>query len=102
MRMKDIINGSLYVNEEDNRVERVRSKANTQSVFTTVHGKDLKLVNVKSLVIASNSQVNKYVNESVKDGDKRPSKMSAVSAIGLPPSHFANSPSLPPLPKVGV
>jgi hypothetical protein len=89
--MQDVINGSLYVNEEDNRVERVRSKANTQSVFTTVHGKDLKLVSVKSLMLASNFQVNKYVNESVKDGDRRLAK-----------SVFANSPSLPPLPKVSV
>lgn len=83
--MKDVINGSLYVNKEVNQVERVRSKANTQSVFTTVHGKNLKLVDVKSLVLASNSQVDGYVNESEKD------KGAAV-----------NIRSLPPLPRVSV
>ena len=64
MKMKEVINGSLYVNKETNLVERVRSKANTKSVFTTVHGDDLKLVDVNSLMLASSSQVDRYVNES--------------------------------------
>ena len=82
--MNDVINGSLYVNKETNLVERVRSKANTRSVFTTVHGNDLKLVDVKSLTLASSSQVDGYVNESKDKGVA------------------VNMRSLPPLPKVSV
>tara|TARA_A100001201_G_scaffold93209_1_gene81169 strand:+ start:360 stop:620 length:261 start_codon:yes stop_codon:yes gene_type:complete len=86
MKMKDIINGSLYVNKETNQVERVRSKANTQSVFTTVHGKDLKLVNAGSLKLASTIQVDKYMDES-----KGTAEMKPKIRLGLPP-----------LPKVNV
>lgn len=70
--MKEIINGSLYVNGVTNQVERVRSRANTQSVFTTVHGEDLKIVQTKKLKLASSSQVGQYVQESeVANGNGR-------------------------------
>jgi hypothetical protein len=69
MKMKEVINGSLYVNEKTNQIERVRSKANSQSVFTTVHNENLKIVKSKDLSIASTFQVDQYVKESeVKSG----------------------------------
>ena len=61
MSIKGIRNGSLYFNEGTQRVERVRSKANSQSVFTTVHNKELAVVPAKSLNIASNEQVAAYL-----------------------------------------
>ncbi len=61
MSIKGIKNGSLYFNEGTQRVERVRSKANSQSVFTTVHNKELAVVPAKSLNIASNEQVAAYL-----------------------------------------
>ena len=61
MSIKGIRNGSLYFNEGTQRVERVRSKANSQSVFTTVHNKELAVVPAKSLNLASNEQVAAYL-----------------------------------------
>ena len=61
MSIKGIRNGSLYFNEGTQRVERVRSKANSQSVFTTVHNKELAVVPAKSLNLASNEQVAYYL-----------------------------------------
>ena len=61
MSIKGIRNGSLYYNEGTQRVERVRSKANSQSVFTTVHNKELAVVPAKSLNLASNEQVASYL-----------------------------------------
>ena len=61
MSIKGIKNGSLYFNEGTQRVERVRSKANSQSVFTTVHNKELAVVPAKSLNLASNDQVAAYL-----------------------------------------
>ena len=61
MSIKGIKNGSLYFNEGTQRVERVRSKANSQSVFTTVHNKELAVVPAKSLNLASNEQVASYL-----------------------------------------
>ena len=61
MKTKGIRNGSLYFNEGTQRVERVRSKANTQSVFTTVHNKDLAVVPAKGLTLDSGEQVADYL-----------------------------------------
>ena len=61
MSIKGIRNGSLYFNEGTQRVERVRSKANSQSVFTTVHNKELAVGPAKSLNLASNEQVASYL-----------------------------------------
>ena len=84
MKMKEIINGSLYINEKTNKTERVRSKANSQSVFTTVHNENLKIVKSKDLKLASDFQVDQYVKES------------ECGTVKL------NRPSLPPLPTVSV
>jgi hypothetical protein len=62
MKTKVIKNGSLYFNEETQQVERVRSKANTQSVFTTVHNKELAVVPSKALSLASGEQVADYLS----------------------------------------
>ena len=61
MSIKGIKNGSSYFNEGTQRVERVRSKANSQSVFTTVHNKELAVVPAKSLNLASNEQIASYL-----------------------------------------
>ena len=61
MSIKGIRNGSLYFNEGTQRVERVRSKANSQSVFTTVHNKELAVVPAKFLNLASNEQIASYL-----------------------------------------
>ena len=61
MKTKDIKNGSLYVNEAKGRIERVRGKANSSSVFTTVHGAELALVPASVLSLASGKQCNDYL-----------------------------------------
>jgi len=61
MKTKGIRNGSLYFNEGTQRTERVRGKANSQSVFTTVHSKDLAVVPAKTLNLASGEQVATYL-----------------------------------------
>ena len=62
MKTKEIKNGSLYWNNNSQRVERVRSKANSSSVFTTFHGKGLTCVPSKRLDLASASQWQDYLD----------------------------------------
>ena len=61
MKTKELRNGSLYINKTQQRIERVRSKANSSSVFTTVHGDELSLVPAKELSLASTQQCNDYL-----------------------------------------
>jgi hypothetical protein len=61
MSIKGIRNGSLYFNEGTQRLERVRGAANSQSVFTTVHNKELAVVPARHLVLASGEQVAAYL-----------------------------------------
>ena len=61
MKTKEIKNGSLYWNDNSERVERVRGKANTSSVFTTFHGKGLACVPSKRLQLATPSQWQGYL-----------------------------------------
>ena len=62
---KNIRNGSLYFNTNTSRVERVRGKANSSSVFTTVHGDELNCVRSKSLQLASAAQWQGYLDAPV-------------------------------------
>ena len=62
MKIKQIRNGSLYFNSNSQRVERVRGKANSSSVFTTFHGKGLACVPSKTLEMASPSQWQGYLD----------------------------------------
>jgi len=59
---KNIRNGSLYFNTNTSRVERVRGKANSSSVFTTVHGDELTCVPSKNLQLASRGQWQGYLD----------------------------------------
>ena len=61
MKIKDIRNGSLYWNNDSQRGERVRSKTNSSSVFTTFHGKGLACVPANRLAMASSSQWQGYL-----------------------------------------
>ena len=61
MKTKQIRNGSLYFNLNKQRVERVRSKANSGSVFTTVHGEQLSCVPSRRLSIAQQPLVEAYL-----------------------------------------
>ena len=61
MKTKNIRNGSLYINDNRGRIERVRGKVNSASVLTTVHGGDLSVVPAKNLSLASVEQCNSYL-----------------------------------------
>ncbi len=60
--MKEIRNGSLYFNEENDRVERVIGFISNQRVVTYCHKKDEKYPQAEKLRIASTSEVKKYLN----------------------------------------
>ena len=55
MNIKHIKNGSLYKEKKSNKVWRVRSKANTSSVWVTHHSNKPELVKASDLVEAITS-----------------------------------------------
>jgi len=62
MKLKDIQNGSLYYNEERDRVERVISKSFSNArVVTYYHKKEEGSVPVKSLRMANPEEVEEYL-----------------------------------------
>tara|TARA_Y100000296_G_C5055542_1_gene197082 strand:- start:252 stop:506 length:255 start_codon:yes stop_codon:yes gene_type:complete len=62
MKLKDIQNGSLYYNEERERVERVISKTFSNArVVTYFHKKEEGSVPVKDLRIANPEEVEDYL-----------------------------------------
>ena len=62
MKLKDIQNGSLYYNEERDRVERVISKSFSNArVVTYYHKKEEGSVTVKSLRMANPEEVEDYL-----------------------------------------
>ncbi len=61
MNIKYIKNGSLYKDEESNKVWRVRSKANTSSVWVTHHSNKPELLKASLLVEASNEECKEYL-----------------------------------------
>jgi len=61
--MKDIKNGSLYMNQSNNQILRVRSKANSNSVFATYKDDgDVAAVPVAHLRVASDDEVNGFLD----------------------------------------
>tara|TARA_Y100000593_G_C4055490_1_gene211805 strand:- start:4 stop:198 length:195 start_codon:yes stop_codon:yes gene_type:complete len=64
MKIQDIKNRSLYFNRASQRVERVRSKANSNSVLTTAHDSEVSCVPAAKLRRASKQQFQKYLDAS--------------------------------------
>ena len=62
MKMKEVKNGSLYYNEENNRVERVVGSISDQRVVTYYHKKDYNYPQARVLRIASMDEVEDYLN----------------------------------------
>ena len=61
MNIKNIKNGSLYTEKDSNKVWRVRSKANTSSVWVTHHSNQPELVKATDLRQASVKECDKYL-----------------------------------------
>lgn len=61
MNIKNIKNGSLYTEKDSNKVWRVRSKANTSSVWVTHHSNQPELVKAADLRQASTKECDKYL-----------------------------------------
>tara|TARA_B100000902_G_scaffold381341_1_gene417710 strand:- start:53 stop:310 length:258 start_codon:yes stop_codon:yes gene_type:complete len=61
MKMKEIRNGSLYYNEESDRVERVVGRISDQRVVTYVHKTDYQYPQARKLRIASGSELSDYL-----------------------------------------
>ena len=59
--MKEVKNGSLYYNEENNRVERVVGSISDHRVVTYVHKKDYNYPQARVLRIASMDEVENYL-----------------------------------------
>lgn len=60
--MKDIQNGSLYVNQTNNQILRVRSKANSNSVLATYEDDGaVAAVPAAHLRVASDDEVNGFL-----------------------------------------
>tara|TARA_B100000029_G_scaffold489952_1_gene548267 strand:+ start:317 stop:526 length:210 start_codon:yes stop_codon:yes gene_type:complete len=66
MKVKELENGSLYFNVKSNRVERVRSAANSQSVFVTHHDFTPLIVKAKDLRVADQQEVNDYLGDKAR------------------------------------
>ena len=62
MRMKEVKNGSLYYNEESNRVERVVGSISDHRVVTYYHKKDFNYPQARVLRIASKEEYEAYLN----------------------------------------
>ena len=61
MKMKEVKNGSLYYNEENNRVERVVGSISGQRVVTYVHKQDFKYPQASKLRLADTNEVKQYL-----------------------------------------
>ena len=62
MSIKDILNGSLYVNQTNNQVLRVRSKANSNSVLVTYEDNGaVAAVPASRLRVASDDEVQGFL-----------------------------------------
>ena len=60
--MKEVKNGSLYYNEENNRVERVVGSISDQRVVTYFHKKDYSYPQTRVLRIADIDEVTDYLD----------------------------------------
>ena len=61
MKTKQIRNGSLYFNEQNDRVERVLGKVNGQRVWTASHESQPVATKTKSIRLASSEEVGDYL-----------------------------------------
>tara|TARA_R100001082_G_C4257300_1_gene114051 strand:+ start:367 stop:558 length:192 start_codon:yes stop_codon:yes gene_type:complete len=61
MKMKEVKNGSLYYNEESDRVERVIGFISGQRVVTYHHKADYHYPQASKLRIADSSEVKEYL-----------------------------------------
>ena len=60
--MKDILNGSLYVNENNSLVCRVRSKANSNSVLATYEDDgNVAAIKASNLRLANDDEVQGFL-----------------------------------------
>ena len=62
MKMKEVKNGSLYYNEENDRVERVVGRISDQRVVTYVHKQDYQYPQASKLRIADTNEFTEYLN----------------------------------------
>ena len=63
MSMNDIINGALYMNQSNNQILRVRSRANSNSVLATYEDDgNVAAVPVAQLRVASNDDVQGFLS----------------------------------------
>ena len=83
--IKKMVNGALYYNTNENRVERLVGNINTQRVWTVLHKEQPVAVRIKHLRIANPIEVNGYRNESLGMVKRTEVKVSV--------------PPLPPLPR---
>ena len=63
--MKQIKNGSLYVNTRDKNTTRVLGRLNSQRVITKRHQDSIDDVQIKNLRLAEGPEVAAYLDESV-------------------------------------
>ena len=63
MKAKQLKNGSLYYNEENDQVERVLGKVNGQRVWTTSHEAQPNATRSNRLRLASRDEVTSYLDE---------------------------------------
>jgi hypothetical protein len=83
---KEIKNGSLYFNQIKNQVERVLGKVNTFRVWTKVHQEQIQDVKVKDLRLATQPEVNHYLDENDdKSMSVGPIVRGAINIRHLPP-----------------
>ena len=59
--MKEVKNGSLYYNEENDRVERVVGRISDQRVVTYVHKQDYQYPQVRKLRRADTNEFTQYL-----------------------------------------
>ena len=62
MKTKQLRNGSLYYNEENDRVERVLGKVNTQRVWTAAHEQRPNATRTNRLRLANRTEVAEYLD----------------------------------------
>ena len=60
--MKEVKNGSLYYNEENDRVERVVGRISDQRVVTYVHKQDYQYPQGSKLRRADTNEFTQYLN----------------------------------------
>ena len=64
MKANKLRNGSLYYNEETDRVERVLGKVNSQRVWTSAHESQAQATKSNRLRMATDVEVGDYLQES--------------------------------------